>query len=122
MVDMFSAVLSQACFGRDIGSLARMEPEQTGFCIVVIDPSKLMPLDVFKKRVDDYIAMIKGSRKAEGAEEIFLPGEIEFKKREAALKNGVEIGEALAVELAQLAAKENIAETGEALADIIARL
>lgn len=122
MVDMFSAVLSQACFGRDIGSLAKFEPENTGFCIAVIDPSKFMPLDEFKKRVDDYISMIKGSRKAEGSAEIYLPGELEYRKREAALKTGVEIGDALLAELTELAIKENVAKEGETLGSIIARL
>lgn len=122
MVDMLSAVLSGASFGREVGSLQRMEPENTGFCIIVIDPSKFMPIEEFKSRVDRYVRTMKDSRRAEGVEEIFMPGEIEQKKYDVSAKDGVEIGEALVSELEELAEKAGLAEKGERLQSIIERI
>ena len=48
---------------------------------------------------------MKDSRKAEGVEEIFMPGEIEQKQYDVSAKDGVEIGEALVSELEELAEK-----------------
>ena len=65
---------------------------------------------------------MKDSRKAEGVEEIFMPGEIEQKQYDVSAKDGVEIGEALVSELEELAEKAGLAEKGERLQSIIERI
>lgn len=101
MVDIFSAVLGMAAYGMNIGVFNNFEVENTGFCMILINPTKWMPLEAFVKRVEDYRQMIKMSRKAESVEEIFLPGEIEQKKYTMLKETGITIGDELAKELAE---------------------
>ena len=103
MVDILSTVLSKAAYGTDIGLYSKLEMENTGFFILLIDPSRFMPIDEFKANMDRYIRMMKDSRKAPGVEEIFLPGEIEFKKFEENRKTGMSFSPALEKELTELA-------------------
>ena len=102
MVDVLSTMFSQACFGSDIGLFSKLEPENSGFCVIVIDPSKFMPIEEFKAEVDKYARMMKDSRKAPGVKEIFLPGEIEFKKFEQIKQTGIPVSDALEAELTEL--------------------
>jgi LDH2 family malate/lactate/ureidoglycolate dehydrogenase len=102
MVDVLSTMFSGACFGTDIGLFSKLEKENTGFCLIMIDPSKFMPLDEFKAEVDRYARMMKDSRKAPGVKEIFLPGEIEYKKLSTMKETGFEVSDALSKELAEL--------------------
>ena len=97
MVDMFAAVLSGAAYGTDIGIALKMQKERSGWAILLIDPTKFMPLEDFKARVDDYIRMMKESRKAEGVEEIFLPGELEFNEYHKRMNEGFEVEKSLEI-------------------------
>ncbi len=103
MVDVLSTMFSGACFGTDIGLFSKLEKENTGFCMILIDPGSFMPLDEFKAEVDRYVRMMKDSRRAPGVEEIFLPGEIEYRKLKAMKETGLELSDALAGELTELA-------------------
>ena len=49
----------------------------------------MMPIQQFKERMDKMIRGIKKSPKAEGAERIYLPGEMEWEKYDEALKRGI---------------------------------
>ena len=46
--------------------------------------------------------MMKNSRKAPGVKEIFLPGEIEFKKFDQIKQTGITVSDALEAELTEL--------------------
>ena len=102
MVDVLSTMFSGACFGTDIGLFSKLEKENTGFCLILIDPAKIMPTEAFRAEVDRYVRMMKDGRKAPGVEEIFLPGEIEFRKFEQMKKTGFAVSDALAKELTEL--------------------
>ncbi len=86
----------------------------------MIDPSKFMPIDEFKKRADDYVRVMKGSRPAEGCKEIFMPGEIEFKKFKENKESGMEVSEALAEELCGLAVKLGVLPEGGTFEELVA--
>lgn len=105
MVDVLSTLLSGACAGTDIGLFSKLEPENTGFFIVLIDPAHFMPIADFKAAADRYIRMMKAGRKADGVEEIFLPGEIEYRQFEKNLASGISFSQALENELAELASQ-----------------
>ena len=120
IVDVVSAVLSGANFGTGIGAPEKLEPENTGFCMIMIDPSKFMPIDEFKKRADEYVHAMKDSRPAEGVKEIYMPGEIEFKKFKANKENGIEVGEALAAELCELAVTLGVLPAGGTFGQLVA--
>lgn len=112
MVDILSTFLSKAAYGSDIGLFSKLEMENTGFYMVMIDPEKFMPIDEFKEISDRYVRMMKDSRKATGVEEIYLPGEIEYRKYEKNLEDGIAFSPALESELVQLAHSMNICPEG----------
>ena len=122
MVDVLSTMLSGACFGTDIGLFSRLEKENTGFCLIMIDPSKFMPLEEFKAEVDRYVRMMKGSRKAPGTEEIFVPGEIEYRKMQVMKKSGFEVSEKLAAELTELSVTLDVVPEGTDFPGLVNRL
>ena len=71
-----------------------------------------MPLADFKAEVDRYAHMMKDGRKAPGVNEIFLPGEIEFRKFEAMRQTGFEVSDKLASELTELSVTLGAIEEG----------
>lgn len=113
MVDALSTMLSGAAFGTDIGLFSKLEPENTGFFLTIIDPSKFMPIEEFKKNSDKYVRMMKDSRKAEGFDEIFMPGELEYKAFNKFLETGIEVSDALQAELTALAKKLGVEFEGD---------
>lgn len=119
MVDALSTLFSGAAFGSNIGLFSKLEPENTGFFMLLIDPSKFMALDEFKANADNYVRMMKESRKAPGVAEIYMPGELEFKAFDHFLESGIEVSEALQAELAQLAKKLGIDYGGDDFAALL---
>ena len=53
--------------------------------------------------MDEYITAIKASGAADGVDEIFMPGEIEFRTEQRYLKEGVPLAPATVEELTELA-------------------
>ena len=90
--------------------------------MILVDVSKFMPIETFKSQTDRYIRSIKASRKAEGVEEILLPGELEHKRFVQYMESGYEVGEALGAELAGYAAQFGITAAGSRFEDFIGSL
>jgi LDH2 family malate/lactate/ureidoglycolate dehydrogenase len=51
----------------------------------------MMPLAIFKERMDGLIREIRAAPKAQGAERIYLPGEMEWERRDEALAQGMQM-------------------------------
>ena len=83
MVEVFSAVLSGAMTSPHVIELRGTTDkcQELGFFVGAIDVSSFEDVDVFKAGIDQLIGELKASRKMEGVEEIFMPGEIEYKKQ-----------------------------------------
>lgn len=74
--------------------------EEWGSLFIAIDPDLLVDTEVFKANASDMISKIKASRKAEGAEQIRLPGERATQSRKEAERSGVvEIEDAILAQL-----------------------
>ncbi len=121
MVDALSTMLSGAAFGTDIGLFSKLQTENTGFFLILIDPSRFMPIDEFKSEVDRYIGMMKDSRKSPGVDEIFVPGEIEYRKFQENRKTGVSFSDALEKELTELSVQLGALKEGETLKSLADR-
>lgn len=96
IIDIFCSVLAQASYGPDIITMEDYsnlapKPESIGHFMLGIDPSKFYPLIDFKKAVDQYIEVMKRSEKADGVEEIFVPGEIEFRRSRKYEETGIPV-------------------------------
>jgi LDH2 family malate/lactate/ureidoglycolate dehydrogenase len=64
-----------------------------GQAFIVINPGIILRMEDFKRRVDTMICKIRGSPKSKDSSRIYLPGEIEWERREDALKNGIPLPE-----------------------------
>jgi LDH2 family malate/lactate/ureidoglycolate dehydrogenase len=64
-----------------------------GVCFITIDPARFVIPDRFRSLMDDLSAYVKSSSPAEGAGEVLVPGEREFRKRRTRLEEGIPIDE-----------------------------
>jgi LDH2 family malate/lactate/ureidoglycolate dehydrogenase len=67
------------------------EPTGHGAMFIAINIASFIQPVEFKQRMDHLIREIHGAAKADGVERIYVPGEIEFERREKALKDGIEL-------------------------------
>jgi len=110
MVDVLSAVLSGAMTSMHVNEL-RINPEKgqnAGFFFGAIDVGSFEDVGVFKFNVDRLIDELKGSKTMEGVEEIFMPGEIEYRNHEKLSKTGFKIGQGVNDDLLQIRARFNL--------------
>ena len=94
---LLAGVLNGAAFGRDVVDFNAdfQTATNTGQFIVAIDIAAFGDANSFKRRVDDAIRAIKSSPTLPGFEEVLLPGENSFRKREDYQVNGIPLSNAL---------------------------
>lgn len=88
---MISAVLSGSNFGPQVTDLAEVPqtPNNTGHLFQLIDISRISDVDAFKARMDEAVDYIKSGKRAEGVDELFVPGEIEDITMRRQLESGI---------------------------------
>jgi ureidoglycolate dehydrogenase (NAD+) len=99
LIEILAGVLTGAAFMNDIKTwiIDTDAHINQGHAFIAIDPAIMMPLSVFKARMDDMIQRIKETPMAPGASRIYLPGEMEWERRDDALANGIALpGDVLA--------------------------
>eukprot|EP00929_Paragymnodinium_shiwhaense_P109227 TRINITY_DN75589_c0_g1_i1.p1 TRINITY_DN75589_c0_g1~~TRINITY_DN75589_c0_g1_i1.p1 ORF type:complete len:395 (-),score=75.45 TRINITY_DN75589_c0_g1_i1:511-1695(-) len=81
LMDVFSGVLTGAAFGGKVRSLYNDTdgPQNVGHFILCVRPDVFMSLDEFKSRMDEMVQIIKAQPRADGFDEILMPGEPESK-------------------------------------------
>ena len=67
------------------------KPTGHGAAFIVINPEVMMPLNKFFQRVDDLIDEIHNSPSVNESEHILVPGEMEWKRREKSLSEGIKM-------------------------------
>jgi LDH2 family malate/lactate/ureidoglycolate dehydrogenase len=65
--------------------------EGVGFFFAALDIGQLQDLDFFKRRVDEMIDGLKASRKRPGFDEIYMPGELEYLRKQKHLESGIPV-------------------------------
>ncbi|MEM0481891.1 MAG: Ldh family oxidoreductase [Nitrososphaerota archaeon] len=89
---LFVEVMASALIGAPSSVEVRNHPsQQGGFLIIVINPEIFGDKKRFLSRVESIVSNIKSVRRAEGVEEIMLPGEPEEKAMRERLKKGIPI-------------------------------
>lgn len=98
VIDLLTGVLTGTALTGEVRNITDISgPSKTGHLFVAIDVSRFMPIEMFRKRVDDIIANIKAMPSADGGP-VYLPGEIEAVGAEARLRDGIELpGDVVAV-------------------------
>jgi LDH2 family malate/lactate/ureidoglycolate dehydrogenase len=104
MIDIMAGALTGAGFGPRVKSLYDNfeEPQDVGAFFQLIDIGQFADPAAFKANIDRMIEEIKSSRRAPGTEEIFLPGEIEFRMEQQRLASGIPIDATTVAELREL--------------------
>jgi LDH2 family malate/lactate/ureidoglycolate dehydrogenase len=104
MIDIMAGALTGAGFGPGINSMYDNfdEPQDVGAFFQLVDIGHFTDPATFKARVDRIIEEIKSSRKAEGTEELFLPGEIEYRTEAERGASGVPVGAGIVAQLREV--------------------
>jgi ureidoglycolate dehydrogenase (NAD+) len=104
-VEVLSAVLTGAAMMKEVNVWIHdvPDPARQGHAFIAIDVPAILQIDRFKSRMDWMIREIRNSPKAKGSDRIYLPGEMEWERRETALENGVQLPDYVTVNLYGLA-------------------
>lgn len=79
-----------------------------GLGLIAIDPKPLCGLDAFRKLMDDLAAYVTSAPPAPGHSEVVMPGALDFRMREARLRDGIPLPEATCQQLVEVAAKVGV--------------
>lgn len=95
LIEILAGVFTGAAFTTDLKTWITdtSTPINQGHLFIAIDPRIMMPLDAFKSRMDELARRIKATPTAPGTQRIYLPGEMEWDKRDDALANGISLPE-----------------------------
>jgi LDH2 family malate/lactate/ureidoglycolate dehydrogenase len=106
MIEILSAALSGAGLRWEVGSWIDADPSQPthhGAAFLAINIGAIMPLELFKKRIDQMIRDIHEVPRARGVERVYMPGEMEWQNRQEALAQGIPLPDDVLASLRSLA-------------------
>jgi LDH2 family malate/lactate/ureidoglycolate dehydrogenase len=89
VVDALTGVLTGSGFG--LTPFANPRAQDVGHLFIAIDVARFMPVAAFKERMDSFIRQIRSSPQAPGAEAIYLPGELEYRREAERRRDGIPI-------------------------------
>ena len=75
---------------------------------MAINIASFLPAERFKERMDQTIREIRASEKTNGTERIYVPGEMEWERREKALVEGIDLPADVVASLRELAQDLNL--------------
>ena len=108
MIDILSGVLSGAAFGCHVAQTKSKTEKQNisdiGHMFLVMRISALQSEQGFESRIRQMTDELKNASKAQGTEEILLPGEPEARKEAENLRLGIPVSRAIFAELQKLCA------------------
>lgn len=105
LVETLTAALTGAAMMREVHCWVFDEPTppNQGHAFLAMDLGAMVPIQTFKARMDRMIREIKGAPRAAGVERIYLPGEMEWERQEAARRDGLRLPDYVLVNLVGLA-------------------
>jgi LDH2 family malate/lactate/ureidoglycolate dehydrogenase len=111
MMDIFGGVISGAAFGGDVGDQQKIldRPQNVGHFFLAMKPDLFVSEAEYKDRMDTLFTRIRAVPKAEGFDEILLPGEIESREMARRQKSGIPYAPAEVAGLDAEAAKAGVA-------------
>jgi ureidoglycolate dehydrogenase (NAD+) len=106
LIETLSGILTGAAFTWRVGNWMwddGKQPTNHGAAFVVIDTNAIMPATQFTRRMEALIEEIHAAPLAEGATRLRVPGEIEWERREQAMKHGIPLPEDVVTNLRKAA-------------------
>ncbi|MDC7244343.1 MAG: Ldh family oxidoreductase [Sphaerochaetaceae bacterium] len=103
-MDVLCGILSDAEYGPHLNNMWHdfENPQNVGHVFCCIDISKFIDIGTFKDRMMQMVQELKALPKNPGVSEIFIPGEIEQRRRMERKKNGIELADVVFNELKSL--------------------
>ena len=117
LVEAFSSILTFASFGN--GTNMQAGEGNTGHFFLLLDPEKFGDIESYKNSIDVYVENIKSVPLAAGAEEIIIPGELEARAIKHRTAHGVELDQAVASSLLEVAVKCGLLAEGEGFDEML---
>lgn len=110
MIEAIAGVLSGAAFVRDIPSWLLDPPSRPnlGHAFVAIKVSDFTSSEEFSDRMKKAVSAVRDAPRAKGSDRIFLPGEMEWKRRADALVHGLSLPPNIVHDLRLLAEEAKI--------------
>lgn len=105
MIEVLSAVLSGSSISNEVLSWTFSDPSLPtghGAAFMAINIGAFLNVDDFKRRMDHLVNEIHSAPKSETGT-LYAPGEIEFRRREKALKDGIDLPDDVVASLKALA-------------------
>ena len=103
-VEILTAVMTGSAMMSAVHSWVSDDPEPSdqGHAFIAIDVGAIMPADEFHQRIGAMSAEIASAEMTPG-QRIYLPGQMEWERRERALREGIEMPEDVLISLRGLA-------------------
>lgn len=114
LVETLSSILTGASIASQVLSWSFADaslPTGHGAAFIAIDVNAIMPRDMFQQRVRQTIEEIRAAPKAKDAERIYVPGEMEWERREKALAEGIELPDDVVANLRALEEELGLVES-----------
>lgn len=111
MIEVLSAILTGSSIRSHVLSWTFSDPSKPtghGAAFIAVNIASFMAVEKFKERMDQTIREIRQEPKADGADRIWLPGEMEFERREKALVEGIDLPDDVVASLRGLAGDLNL--------------
>ena len=91
LMDIFGGVLSGAAFAGRVGNphVDFDRPQDVGHLFVCFRPDLFMPMQAFKDRMDELVDTMKNQPRAQGVDEILVPGERETRSQTLRSRDGI---------------------------------
>ncbi len=111
-VEILSAALSGARFSYAANELFSdyEKPQGLGFFFAALDVSAFAEPDAFRAGMDQLLSRLRSSKRAEGHDEILMPGELEARSERENLRDGVALPPDLVKDLTSVAAEYGLSE------------
>ncbi|MDD3334319.1 MAG: Ldh family oxidoreductase [Eubacteriales bacterium] len=112
MVELLASVVTGAGLLGEVPSwnLKMEQPNGVGHAFIAIDIAQMLPADLFASRMKRLADELHGAPKADKVERIYLPGEMEWDKRDKALAtNRLELTDVMAANMDKLSQMTGVA-------------
>jgi LDH2 family malate/lactate/ureidoglycolate dehydrogenase len=106
VVAILAGLLAGSPFGAGCGDIFDMtRPQRLGHLVMALDIAAFGPVPAFLQAMDGMIADLKDTSRAEGVEEIWMPGEMERRRREERLRDGFPVSRVVLDEVQAIGAE-----------------
>lgn len=112
LMDIFGGVLSGAAYAGDVGDQYKAydRPQDVGHFFLAMKPDLFVSMAQYRARMDTLVERIRACPKAEGFDEILLPGEPEAREEQKRRRSGIPYGEGELDALYEEAARAGVAK------------